>query len=1001
MKLLCLPAFAFLCFLHGIVVDGQRHLKGSKPKDLPDDVTTTIHWPNYCRCFYLATKASTDAVKQQAKQCFRDFFQSEEQRRILRLHRGRREECLTPANDGDSECKVVRAHYLGLKFRRDINKLHQRFPPEKAKVYVVTLYPFWKNHPDIQNVCPPNATYQGLAIAIMIRGFSRMNSQQLSQGNDTVNRYAELIEGGPLGRNLIEEVDRICYRYHGVASTGSDSYQVHKKNFCDLDFAQRIIRKMKNFHTEANKPDGWGNQELTNIYNALRLNFVALSEYSDRYIGALALQLTDTEKVEGYKNMINLIIKLIHTRNMAQLRTITWFLPNDILTCSGTQTSEACHFKKILDQLVTHFRASGATINGKKRKLLDTERNYNTFLRTSLTSRILTVVQRNQFLTIDLAEEITDRNDQRFTELRNYFVELQSFNDHKANADIGFIDGWITKYKSSIEDLSQQNGDLLSILIKSLVSGLNAQIAEKIAATALAILEACNPLKKIFGGSTLGDIMAATAAFTETFTNRLFAQDLKVSVEAVIEKTEKIAAKLDGNDVFIANVLELVKSSETSNSVDFETQKRKFLDKYNNYSPAVQKTELTEVQGLWENMITAACNEIDKIDTTAGNIAVTEIKASGTCWRLPVGVNKMMETYLEIYDFQFDLMEALASAMRAKVGKREAQNIASGYVSFPERETNNARKYRSIYTLSFLTHHIQTWNLIEMYCDKLEYKEGGLRPRECQGEATDINLLLSRNGRHCSGNHRDTVRIPITPATPGDEGFLNLTNLYKTEDVSFRIASRQWLVNNGWLNEAQAANSAMYVKEFDIFLPTVTGDSVRYTTTSTISGECVLSDCPECTQYILRDDPQSTTYKEGYDASCDESQKIGNPYTICPSNPLPKVCRISESQSQPQDKLYPSIYCRRSFRINGYESTPIPDPGNTDMYIKAKITYCLLGRTGGSSVGYKRSSARTSRKCCQGNNYFSEDADSCSPCPSGSPNLHAYYCEQNANAMMS
>ena len=56
------------------------------------------------------------------------------------------------------------------------------------------------------------------------------------------------------------------------------------------------------------------------------------------------------------------------------------------------------------------------------------------------------------------------------------------------------------------------------------------------------------------------------------------------------------------------------------------------------------------------------------------------------------------------------------------------------------------------------------------------------------------------------------------------------------EDVSFRIASREWLVNKGWLSEAQAANNAMYVKEFEIFLPTVTGDSVRYTTTSKISG---------------------------------------------------------------------------------------------------------------------------------------------------------------------
>ena len=93
----------------------------------------------------------------------------------------------------------------------------------------------------------------------------------------------------------------------------------------------------------------------------------------------------------------------------------------------------------------------------------------------------------------------------------------------------------------------------------------------------------------------------------------------------------------------------------------------------------------------------------------------------------------------------------------------------------------------------------------------------------------------------------------------------------------------------------------------------------------------LFADCPECKQYILKDDPQSTTHKEGYDASCEESQKIGKPYTICRSNPLPKVCKISESQVQPQDKLYPSVYCPRSFKIDGYESTPISDSGNTDM----------------------------------------------------------------------
>ena len=95
----------------------------------------------------------------------------------------------------------------------------------------------------------------------------------------------------------------------------------------------------------------------------------------------------------------------------------------------------------------------------------------------------------------------------------------------------------------------------------------------------------------------------------------------------------------------------------------------------------------------------------------------------------------------------------------------------------------------------------------------------------------------------------------------------------------------------------------------------------------------LFADCPECKQYILWSSidhlqgglrrlvwRKPKNWKALHNMSIQSIAHGGG-----------GVCKISESQVQPQDKLYPSVYCPRSFKIDGYESTPISDPGNTDM----------------------------------------------------------------------
>ena len=62
-----------------------------------------------------------------------------------------------------------------------------------------------------------------------------------------------------------------------------------------------------------------------------------------------------------------------------------------------------------------------------------------------------------------------------------------------------------------------------------------------------------------------------------------------------------------------------------------------------------------------------------------------------------------------------------------------------------------------------------------------------------------------------------------------------------------------------------------------------------------------------------------------------------NPYTICSTKKLPKICRQTTRLEPPAGALYPSVFARWRFTVDGYQDTPIPEPGNEDMYIQAKV----------------------------------------------------------------
>ena len=65
---------------------------------------------------------------------------------------------------------------------------------------------------------------------------------------------------------------------------------------------------------------------------------------------------------------------------------------------------------------------------------------------------------------------------------------------------------------------------------------------------------------------------------------------------------------------------------------------------------------------------------------------------------------------------------------------------------------------------------------------------------------------------------------------------LDLESLYAGEVVSFQIEDKQWLVDNNVIPKRKK-NRKIYVKNFEIFLPTVTKGTVHYTTEYSATGK--------------------------------------------------------------------------------------------------------------------------------------------------------------------
>ena len=444
---------------------------------------------------------------------------------------------------------------------------------------------------------------------------------------------------------------------------------------------------------------------------------------------------------------------------------------------------------------------------------------------------------------------------------------------------------------------------------------------------------------------------------------------------------------------------------------DFASIKQKFLDDYKAYDPQVEKPELSAMTGKWEEMIEGTCQVILECTTNlcAGPKAI--VRRQGLCPKAKAKAQEMIATYEEIYDFQFELIESMATYMRAAVSLDAASSITGDYdalTSEAEVDANAVNDLKTLTIVSYISYKINIWRIVKDYCNILEYQRGGTRPTVCNGVNTEIASLASFVIPPCREVH-DYREVPI--ASNGNLAFMSLGDLYAGKPVTFQIPDSQWLVENGWINPGDQ-NAAIFVKQFVVFLPTVSPTEREVRVEAKVSGENQHSP-PDGTRYVIVRVPEKKFifyYREGHSAVCRrDSDKLTNPY----GSSLPKICPLNEDQNSCQEllertPLFPSVYSKWKVSISGYESVQVPEPAS-NFKLKVDTKLCFIERPSkdkGKKNKFKRKKKLilTKRKKtkyrhgptnCPDGHFWSGDSGVCAKCPKGSTSaLHGYYCEK-------
>ena len=589
--------------------------------------------------------------------------------------------------------------------------------------------------------------------------------------------------------------------------------------------------------------------------------------------------------------------------------------------------------------------------------------------------------------------------------ISNYFHGLARFDEGIANADVTFISDKLQEFKKQSDEMSKKVQKDMKNAMAAMTSIQMAQLIEEALILKLKIAEHTNPLKVIFGGVEAGDIyeqIAEVARATQEITHGLA---LRTSLIDVVRDSADLARDFQDNAYQISSMHAIVKAIEANKVEEIGYDADKFIKAYSDYTPKVDQARLAKNDALWAAFKGSACDLLTSGQGVSAAVGQGVVGGMLLCETLEGTLAEFSSLRENIFDFQFDLVDALAAVVRGNVAKKLSESI----------DVSNDVLESSKLMLGFFIIQHRLQSEAALYCNKLEYRNLGKRLDDCSPESgfyTEENLdnIIAFDTKRISYFEEEKfVYIPTRPQFNGDTGFINLPSLAEGNPVTFRLPkNREWLRKYNWLGRGDTL--APFVESLKLYLPLKRYKRKKKTRRATktriqlisIAGS-LISDTSDVVYNIpLEHSNFLTIYYQGHTSSqCSNGKEIQNPYSLC--NNLPKLC--DTITRVPQESLMPTILStwKLSYTMeSGHKDVQwkAPNPA-TNLLIVAKVKLRYLPDHGGKRhvTGFRDKPAF---RCCEGNTYRPNwYDDACVAClqkpasPTNSKsNLRGYYCEK-------
>lgn len=597
--------------------------------------------------------------------------------------------------------------------------------------------------------------------------------------------------------------------------------------------------------------------------------------------------------------------------------------------------------------------------------------------------------------------------------LQNYFFRVANFNERKAKEDNAYLMGRLNEHNATEwREETKKLGGKIDTLTGFAIAMETVDAVQDVATSAVFIF-------------TL-DFDGFEESWFDSLNSVL---DLAVAVNIKLKLSELAAVNLDILDGFQKNMKYIKGMNQAFALITDDpaavTKQREdlFLLKYGGYTPQIKEHQLTLLVAKLEAYREKVCEILYQGDNTAVLRAAFELKMGNTaCQDIAAEIEEYGQKLQDIYDFQFEIMESYASFMHASVSKTAATEIATQQIDHVQ--------HTDISYMNVML-QLEKWTALQEYCFVRKYVERGVAPLGCDNVPHLLpRELLSVNQRTLCDIRTKKVSIPVTK-TPDSElesdkkylGYIKFKKLFNEKPFSFQIPNKEWLVDNNWITPLDAKSEpVIYLMNLKFIVPfDESAEKTTVTVTGTLMGDNKLSPTADESYDI---DPQyhlSYQYEEGKDAKMDCATPVmANPYQICEKKKwrLNPICFNSvDIRPEPIDDrhLYPSIYARWKFQVNGYgfqrNNIPVPEARNIteafkyEMKLQAYATYCItptwaMKKTKQTSLEtdlkHKRSIETPPDKCCKGNKYYSKVSRRCDLCPGDSKKmLEGYYCAKS------